>query len=186
VTQPHDLTALDAQAARGDAEEPRAPFGASGEGASRGPAATPTTPLSAAGLERHGDAAARTVAQAIVAGADRNRIELRLDPPELGRVSIDLRLDDGAVTASVSAERPETLDLLRRHADALQRELSSAGFERATLAFGDRGDGREGDARGLAGEREAGDGAALAEAEPAPAIAPPRASGPLDRLDIRL
>jgi hypothetical protein len=175
---------VDPRVIGGDADDPRAPFGAGSESASRSaaPSAAPPPP---GGFERHGEAAARAVGQAIIAGADRNRVELRLDPPELGRVAIDLRIDDGAVAASVSAERPETLDLLRRHADALQRELASAGFDRATLAFSDRGDGRQGSGRGFDGAH-----AALGEPEPAASAAPPRASaiarGPLDRLDIRL
>lgn len=59
----------------------------------------------------------------------KHRFEIRLDPPELGR--IDVRLDvgrDEQVTARLVVERAETLDLLRRDAPALERALQSAGL----------------------------------------------------------
>jgi hypothetical protein len=57
------------------------------------------------------------------------RFEIRLDPPELGR--IDVRLDvsrDGQVTSRLVVERAETLDLLRRDAGTLERALQSTGL----------------------------------------------------------
>ncbi|HEX2216373.1 MAG TPA: flagellar hook-length control protein FliK [Xanthobacteraceae bacterium] len=59
----------------------------------------------------------------------KRRFELRLDPPELGR--IDVRLDvarDGQVTSRLVVERAETLDLLRRDAATLERTLHGAGL----------------------------------------------------------
>jgi flagellar hook-length control protein FliK len=59
----------------------------------------------------------------------KRRFEIRLDPPELGRV--DVRLDvsrDGHVTSRLIVERSETLDLLRRDAPNLERALESAGL----------------------------------------------------------
>lgn len=59
----------------------------------------------------------------------KRRFEVRLDPPELGR--IDVRLDigrDGQVTSRLVVERAETLDLLRRDAPTLQQALQSAGL----------------------------------------------------------
>jgi chemotaxis protein MotD len=59
----------------------------------------------------------------------KRRFEIRLDPPELGR--IDVRLDvarDGQVTSRLVVERAETLDLLRRDAGSLERALQSAGL----------------------------------------------------------
>ena len=37
----------------------------------------------------------------------------------------------------VQTERPETLDLLRRHIDMLARDLAEAGYEGASFDFGD-------------------------------------------------
>ena len=87
------------------------------------------------------------------------------------------------IARSISADRPETLELLRRHADALQRELTNAGFTGANVGFSDRRPGQQ---------PQAGRAVALESAAPALAAAPvahgyarPR-PGSLDRLDIRL
>ena len=59
----------------------------------------------------------------------KRRFEVRLDPPELGR--IDVRLDvsrDGQVTSRLVVERAETLDLLRRDAGTLERARQGAGL----------------------------------------------------------
>lgn len=64
------------------------------------------------------------------------KVELRLDPPELGRVEIHLSpTEKGGMHAIVLAERPETHDLLRRHADVLARELGNAGYSDVNLSF---------------------------------------------------
>jgi len=52
------------------------------------------------------------------------RTEISLAPAELGRVTFILSNDDGRLTMQVLAERPETLELVRRHADALERAAS--------------------------------------------------------------
>ena len=62
-------------------------------------------------------------------------IELRLDPPELGRVVIQLSANDQVVIAQISADRPETIDLMRRHAELLASTLEKAGFAQANLSF---------------------------------------------------
>jgi hypothetical protein len=59
----------------------------------------------------------------------KRRFEIRLDPPELGR--IDVRLDvarDGQVTSRLVVERADTLDLLRRDSGSLERALQGAGL----------------------------------------------------------
>lgn len=64
------------------------------------------------------------------ARAGSSRFEIRLDPPELGRV--DVRLDvgrDGTVQTRMVVERAETLDLLQRDARALERALNNAGLK---------------------------------------------------------
>jgi flagellar hook-length control protein FliK len=59
-----------------------------------------------------------------------NRFEIRLDPPELGRIDVHLRMDrDGNVTSRLYVERSETLDLLRRDAPQLERALNQAGLK---------------------------------------------------------
>ncbi len=58
------------------------------------------------------------------------RFDIRLDPAELGRV--DVRLDvskDGDVTATLTADRVETLNLLQREARTLERAFDQAGLK---------------------------------------------------------
>lgn len=62
--------------------------------------------------------------------AGKNRFEIRLDPPELGRIDVRLDVDrDGNVTSRLTVDRPDTLDLLRRDAAALERALQDAGLK---------------------------------------------------------
>jgi chemotaxis protein MotD len=64
--------------------------------------------------------------------AGKNRFEIRLDPPELGRIDVRLDVDrDGNVTSRLTVDRPETLDLLRRDAAGLERVLQDAGLKTA-------------------------------------------------------
>lgn len=65
-------------------------------------------------------------------------IELRLDPPDLGRVTIDIAPDEqGGVRAIVTTERADTLDLVRRHIDIFRQELARHGIGDIALTFGD-------------------------------------------------
>lgn len=130
--------------------------------------------------------AARDVAEqitvAVLRAAD-PQVELRLDPPELGRVQIRLSHADGGVQAIVLADRPDTQDFLRRNAETLQRELNEAGYAQVALEFaaGQDAPSRDGaaEARRLF--------AAAAPSEPAAAALAPGASVALSAgLDIRL
>jgi flagellar hook-length control protein FliK len=59
-----------------------------------------------------------------------SRFDIRLDPPELGRIDVRLDVDhDGKVTSHVVVDRPATLDALRREAPELQRSLQEAGLK---------------------------------------------------------
>lgn len=59
-----------------------------------------------------------------------SRFDIRLDPPEMGRVDVRMEVrKDGHVVAHMSVERPETLDLLQRDARALQQALNNAGLQ---------------------------------------------------------
>lgn len=64
------------------------------------------------------------------AHAGGRRFEIRLDPPELGRVDVRLEVEkDGTVTTRLMVERAETLDLLQRDSRQLERALQSSGLE---------------------------------------------------------
>lgn len=59
-----------------------------------------------------------------------NRFEIRLDPPELGRIDVRLDIDrNGNVTSRLVVEKAETLDVLRRDAHQLERALQDAGLK---------------------------------------------------------
>ena len=73
------------------------------------------------------------------------RFDIRLDPPELGR--LEIRLDvtrDGQVTTHMVVERAETLDLLQRDSRALERALQNAGLDTSEggLKFSLKGQGQ--------------------------------------------
>jgi flagellar hook-length control protein FliK len=68
--------------------------------------------------------------------AGKSRFEIRLDPPELGRIDVRLDMDkDGNVTSRLMVERAETLDLLRRDAHQLERALNQAGLKTSDNAL---------------------------------------------------
>ena len=53
---------------------------------------------------------------------------------------------DGGVSVSVLVERPETLELIRRHSDLLLTDLKSEGFANPTLDFRQEGQAGNGKA----------------------------------------
>ena len=80
------------------------------------------------------------IQRAAAAGTD--RIQIRLQPQELGRVDVRLEVKgDQRLRAVILAEKPETLELLQRDARQLQRALQMAGLQAdtASLEFGLRG-----------------------------------------------
>jgi flagellar hook-length control protein FliK len=82
------------------------------------------------------------IKKAIGQGADQIRIQLK--PAELGVVEVKLSVtEDGRAMAVVSAERPETLDLLQRDASGLRQALQDAGLstDSNSLSFNLRGEG---------------------------------------------
>ena len=64
--------------------------------------------------------------------AGNSRFQIRLDPPELGRIDVKLDMDStGNVQARLTVERAETLDLMQRDHRALERALAQAGLDSA-------------------------------------------------------
>ena len=127
------------------------------------------------------------VTRAAKEGAD--RIEIQLKPAELGRVDVKLEVGhDGRVQAVVSAERPETLDLLRRDVQQLERALTHAGFntDKDSFSFAERG--REGgrEAGGHGGGK--GDGERAADDQPAESANDNRRRMAIDRpgVDVKV
>jgi flagellar hook-length control protein FliK len=64
------------------------------------------------------------------AHAGKNHFDIRLDPPELGRINVKLDVDrDGNVATQLVVDRSDTLDLLKRDASTLERALQQAGLK---------------------------------------------------------
>ncbi len=76
----------------------------------------------------------RQVADAVVRMAG-EVTEITLAPAELGKLRITLTRDPQGLVVLLSAERPEALELLRRHMDLLRQELAAQGEEGARLDF---------------------------------------------------
>ena len=58
------------------------------------------------------------------------QFDIRLDPPELGRVEVRLSIDaTGKASAHLSADQPQTLSLLQKDAPILTRALREAGLD---------------------------------------------------------
>ena len=92
-----------------------------------GTPATPSVPLAPAAPVPLADLAVEIAGQAL---AGRNRFEIRLDPPELGRIEVKLDVHrDGRIASHIVVDRADTLDLLRSDASALQRALQDAGLK---------------------------------------------------------
>ncbi|MGR3678979.1 MAG: flagellar hook-length control protein FliK [Paracoccaceae bacterium] len=76
-----------------------------------------------------------TQLQSQIVAAGSRVIELTLKPAELGRVSISMNFSDAEVGVVISGDRPETMDLLRRHSEQLSDELEALGLGDVTLEF---------------------------------------------------
>lgn len=80
--------------------------------------------------------------------------EIALSPEELGRVRLSFRphdADPDRIVVMMTFDRPEAMDLFRRHADQLLAEIRAAGFSGADLGFAQSGTQDDGqDRRGRA------------------------------------
>lgn len=119
----------------------------------------------------------------LATAAKDNRVELLLDPVELGKVRFELSTTGDRVQVILSVERPETLDLLRRNLDALHREFREAGFDAATLSFSSWGKGRDEGQSAPFQPMSNDDGPAHSDADPAPQ---PYRNTASQGLDLRL
>jgi flagellar hook-length control protein FliK len=120
---------------------------------------------------------------AIVARAEagERRFEIRLDPPDLGRIEVQLSVDSsGRATSHLVVDRADTLDLLRRDAPALERALQSAGLttDDASLQFSLRDQSFAGRNQGSPAPVAPPAPAAVAEGDVAPIDAALRRYGP--------
>jgi hypothetical protein len=64
-----------------------------------------------------------------------NTVEIAMRPAELGRVRIALSPADAGMVVTISAERAETLEMMRRNIDDLARSFEEMGHENVTFNF---------------------------------------------------
>ncbi|MFD1510120.1 flagellar hook-length control protein FliK [Lacimonas salitolerans] len=127
-----------------------------------------------------GQQIARQIADAVPRNGDA-ALEITLHPEELGRLKLTLVSGEGVPVLHVLADRPDTMDLIRRHIDLLTREFAAQGFAGLDVALGQ--DRRaQGQSRGQSAA--SGPDAALTAADPAPTPRPAISQG--GGLDIRL
>lgn len=124
----------------------------------------------------------RQIAEALPRTVDA-ALEITLHPEELGRLRLTLSHLDGSGVLTVIADRPETLDLVRRHVALLSAEFAAQGFAHLDVSLGNE--------RGAATERK--DAAATRpgpqmpdETESGSPVARGSGTAACDTLDIRL
>ncbi|NRA98530.1 MAG: flagellar hook-length control protein FliK [Rhodobacteraceae bacterium] len=114
-------------------------------------------------------------------------IEVSLSPEELGKLRITMTGTEASMVVQVSADRSETLELLRRHIDLLAQELKSQGFESLSFEFAGSD---QFNAFGGGENTSDGSGAALsgsdASEDVSPIRTPPIGASGTDVLDVRL
>ncbi|MCF8510042.1 MAG: flagellar hook-length control protein FliK [Rhodobacteraceae bacterium] len=113
------------------------------------------------------------------------QMELTLAPETLGRVHFDMRPEGTGLSITLSAERPETLDLIRRHLPDLLAELKLAGVQSGNLSFGNWNEQRQPQSQSAPPDDTR---PALKDASTTarPAPLPPRLAATNGGLDLRL
>lgn len=112
-------------------------------------------------------------------------IELHLNPVELGRVRMNMTTTEAGIVMNILAERPETLELLRRNVEQLVTDFQSLGYSQSEFHFGRSGRERESRQKDHAIEIETE--SAQSDAMNHSSVSPQNSSViNLDRVDIRL
>lgn len=124
---------------------------------------------------------ARQLAEAFQ-NASQRPVDITLSPEELGRVRLALSSTEAGMVMHVTAERPETLELMRRHIAELGQEFQDIGYADISFSFAGE-DAQQSDT-------SASDPAPIAESPPeAPtedAIEIALSTAPPNGVDIRL
>lgn len=67
------------------------------------------------------------ITKSAVKGID--KIDVSLKPEELGRIEIKMQIKDGKLQAHIIASRPETMEVLQKDMQSLERAFNDAGFQ---------------------------------------------------------
>jgi flagellar hook-length control protein FliK len=97
------------------------------------------------------------IAEQLRAGVrmDRYPLEIALDPPELGQVRMVLQTNEATTTLLIIADRPETAELMRRHANFLHEAFAEEGKGGLNLQFGTSSDAQQDVSQGGSGSSHA-------------------------------
>ena len=79
-------------------------------------------------------AVSQQVAVAVTQQSD-GQTEIRLNPEELGRVRLALNSSETGITLTITTERPETADLMRRNLEGLAQEFRALGYTDIAFDF---------------------------------------------------
>ncbi|KIN65911.1 Flagellar hook-length control protein FliK [Sulfitobacter noctilucae] len=90
-----------------------------------------TTPLTRTDMPQH---LSRQIVEALQHMPNRP-VGISLSPEELGRVRLALSSSESGIVVSVLAERPETMDLLRRHIASLETAFENIGYSDIAFSF---------------------------------------------------
>ncbi|WP_198167846.1 flagellar hook-length control protein FliK [Ketogulonicigenium robustum] len=119
--------------------------------------------------------------EAAVARKGEGVVEIALSPEELGRLRLTLSEGQGGMVMQIQADRPETLDLLRRNLDQLAADLRDLGYGSVDFSFHQQSQSDEPDTAPQARRMTYADGVAADAAPLTPRPAPLRG-----QLDIRI
>lgn len=128
---------------------------------SRSVSQVPTQFAAKAGIPQH---IPRQLAEIIHTGGGKS-VDVALSPEELGRVRLSISQAEGGLVVSVQAERPETLDMLRRNIDQLDQELRLLGYTDPGFSFSHEGGDTDQQPDALSSENS------IAEDQPAAPVA---------------
>ncbi len=120
---------------------------------------------------------ARQVAEQFVLSVNRTtagQVTIQMAPAELGRVDISMQPREHGMALLIAADRPETLELLRRHVDLLAEDLRALGWSDVSFQFGAGGQSPGERDRG---EHAATDPASAPDGQPDGALQDQRAAG---------
>lgn len=112
-------------------------------------------------------AVGRQMIEQVQAGRN-GSFEISLNPEELGRIRMTLTPSEQGLHLSLSGERSETLDLLRRHISELQQDFADLGYGDISFEFSDSDgtdSGGEGQSFAQTGADTPNGSAQLAEAQ---------------------
>ena len=138
----------------------------------------------------HRDGTPRLVAVQLAEAAmqGKPKVDVVLNPQELGNVTMRLSTTENGIAMVIQAERPETEELMRRHIHELEKEFKEMGFDNIEFSFA--GSGTEHSDTSEGGSGEAGDtlldGDALLETEQETALIGGHLNLAAEVLDMRV